>query len=311
LKFFKRFYVLATVCCTLALTALNGCTSQGTLPAQNAGSTHTNSTSTNDSTGNGNTTSANHAVSVQTKPSPPPVIQLGGHTALASYLNETLGLLGYLPLQFHPAHGVTTAVAMKQMSASTQPLPGSYVWKDSGSDMNLQQLWNPLLFNTITQGALMRFKEDHRLQIDGVAGPNVWKAIQAALGHQQLSVHPYTFITVDELPTEVLKVWVNGRVTIQTPANTGIAQSPTSIGTWPIYLRYVSQEMKGTTPWGSTYDDPGVPYVSYFHGGDAVHGFPRASYGSPQSLGCVEIPISISKSVFNAVDYGVLVSVRK
>ena len=34
--------------------------------------------------------------------------------------------------------------------------------------------------------------------------------------------------------------------------------------------------MKGTNPDGTTYDDPNVPYASYFNGGDALHGFVRA-----------------------------------
>ena len=38
--------------------------------------------------------------------------------------------------------------------------------------------------------------------------------------------------------------------------------------------------MSGTNPDGSHYSDPGVPWVSYFNGGDALHGFLRASYGS-------------------------------
>ena len=42
--------------------------------------------------------------------------------------------------------------------------------------------------------------------------------------------------------------------------------------------------MSGTNPDGSHYIDPGIPDVSYFNGGDALHGFIRASYGFPQSL---------------------------
>ena len=34
--------------------------------------------------------------------------------------------------------------------------------------------------------------------------------------------------------------------------------------------------MSGTNPDGSHYSDPGVPYVAYFNGGDAVHGFSAA-----------------------------------
>ncbi len=60
-------------------------------------------------------------------------------------------------------------------------------------------------------------------------------------------------------------------------------------GTFPVYERFRFQIMRGANPDGSPYADP-VSYVSYFNGGDAVHYFPRGSYGFQQSLGCVELP---------------------
>ena len=47
--------------------------------------------------------------------------------------------------------------------------------------------------------------------------------------------------------------------------------------------------MSGENPDGSHYEDPGIMWVSYFNGGDALHAFDRPSYGCPQSLGCVEM----------------------
>ena len=47
--------------------------------------------------------------------------------------------------------------------------------------------------------------------------------------------------------------------------------------------------MSGTNPDGSHYNDPGIQWISYFHGGDALHAFIRPGYGYPQSLGCVEM----------------------
>ena len=73
--------------------------------------------------------------------------------------------------------------------------------------------------------------------------------------------------------------------------NTGISVSPTENGTYPVYLRFVNTIMSGFNPDGSHYSDP-VSWVSYFHGGDALHQFYRASYGWPQSLGCVEMTLS-------------------
>ena len=69
-----------------------------------------------------------------------------------------------------------------------------------------------------------------------------------------------------------------------------MAAAPTASGTFPVYLRYKVTTMSGTNPDGSKYSDPGIPWVSYFNGGDALHGFVRGSYGTPQSVGCVELP---------------------
>ncbi|HTA13777.1 MAG TPA: L,D-transpeptidase, partial [Solirubrobacteraceae bacterium] len=120
---------------------------------------------------------------------------------------------------------------------------------------------------------------------------------------------PYTFVTVSESEPETLQVHVGNRVAISTPANTGVAGAETELGTFPIYARYVSTTMTGTNPDGSHYSDPGVPWVNYFNGGDAVHGFPRASYGFPQSNGCVELPIGTAGRVFPLLAIGDLVIV--
>ena len=107
----------------------------------------------------------------------------------------------------------------------------------------------------------------------------------------------------------MLYVWRGGHFIYQTLANTGIPEAPTAVGTWPVYLRFTSTTMSGTNPDGTHYDDPGVPFVSYFNGGDAVHGFWRSQFGFPQSLGCVELPISNAAIVYNYDNYGTLVTV--
>jgi hypothetical protein len=75
---------------------------------------------------------------------------------------------------------------------------------------------------------------------------------------------------------------------LTTPANTGIAAA---LGAYPIYVRYTFNYMSGFNPDGGYYYDP-VYWINNFNGGDAVHGFVRGSYGFPQSLGCVELPIA-------------------
>jgi hypothetical protein len=92
------------------------------------------------------------------------------------------------------------------------------------------------------------------------------------------------------------------------PANTGIPVAPTSDGTSPVYLRYRFQVTQGTNPDGTHYADP-VQFVSYFRAGEAVHYFPRYSYGWPQSLGCVELPLAAAAQVWPYLTCGSLVTV--
>ena len=113
---------------------------------------------------------------------------------------------------------------------------------------------------------------------------------------------------VSQTLPETLYVWRNGSVVYQTPANTGV-DHVTPDGTWPVFLRFLVTTMSGTNPNGTQYVDPGIPWVSYFHDSDAVHGFPRATYGWPQSAGCVEIPIANAAIVFPMDPIGTLVTV--
>ncbi len=49
--------------------------------------------------------------------------------------------------------------------------------------------------------------------------------------------------------------------------------------------------------------------MAYFRAGEAVHYFPRGSYGSQQSLGCVELPYNQAKFIWPYLTYGTLVTV--
>ena len=144
---------------------------------------------------------------------------------------------------------------------------------------------------------------------DGVAGAAVWKALISAemAGHR--STFGYTFVSVSEGSPETESTWHNGRVAVSGAVNTGIPSAPTATGLYPVFLHALSVTMSGTNPDGSHYSDPGVPYVSYFNGGDALHGFLRASYGSAQSLGCVEMPYSEAAAVYPFTPIGTLVNV--
>ncbi len=162
--------------------------------------------------------------------------------------------------------------------------------------------------NVITKGGLMQFQRVAGLPATGTADSATWSALRAAWSHHQVNPDGYTYILVSENLPETLELWVNGSTALTTLANTGIAARPTYLGTYPIYERLPFQVMRGYNPNGAPYQDP-VHWINYFRGGDAVHGFVRAAYGFPQSLGCVEVPLSVAPTIYHAVHYGTLVTV--
>ena len=56
--------------------------------------------------------------------------------------------------------------------------------------------------------------------------------------------------------------------------------------------------------------DPGIRYISCFNHGDAIHAFTRSSFGTPQSLGCVELPLAAAAKVWPYTPIGTLVTVE-
>jgi len=79
---------------------------------------------------------------------------------------------------------------------------------------------------------------------------------------------------------------------ITSPTNTGIPGRDTADRRVPIYVRFTATTMSGTNPDGSHYSDPGSRGSTTSTAAMGVHGFIRPAYGYPQSLGCVELPIT-------------------
>ncbi len=230
---------------------------------------------------------------------------------------QILAQLGYLPLVFTPAAGVRQPDSLASEEASTfSPLAGSFSWRWSNTPSSLVAMWDPGSSSSMVQGALMTFALDAGLYVSEmrfesaqqILTRQVWMALlQAALAGKS-DPHPYSYVYVQEALPQTLTLWENGSVVLTTLANTGISVDPTATGVYPIYVRYAENWMSGTNPNGSYYHDL-VHWINYFNGGDAVHGFVRASYGWPQSLGCVELPLGAAQTAFNDLAVGDLVNV--
>lgn len=222
---------------------------------------------------------------------------------------QLLARLAYLPLKWEP---LTTDAKVTLREAWVNPPPGQWRWRTDPEI--LRTLWaTPGVSTVLTRAALMSFQHINGLDPSGTLNAATERALDQAWVHRDRDPHGYNYALVDEYQgsqhPETLTLWHNGQIVLVSLANTGVSQAQTPLGTFPVYLRYYSQTMAGTTPWGTTYSDPGVPYVNYINGGVAVHGFPRAAYGFPQSLGCIELPIPEAAQVWKYLHIGTPVTV--
>ena len=247
-------------------------------------------------------------------------------------LTELLAQLHYLPLSWRPVSagtgtgpagtgatgtgaagtgaagtGTSGAGIAAQIAAAYSPPAGTFRWHH-GYPAALRSHWKPARPSLILHGAVMAFESQHGMTMNGIAGPAVWSAVFRAARGGRANPSGYTYALASKADPETLTIWHDGRVVLRSAANTGIPVAPPADGTFPVYLRYRFQIMRGLNPDGSSYADP-VSYVSYFHGGEAVHYFPRGSYGFPQSLGCVELPIGAAAQAWPYLTYGSLVTV--
>jgi lipoprotein-anchoring transpeptidase ErfK/SrfK len=239
------------------------------------------------------------------------VFQAGGYSTLR--LEELLAQLGYLPMTWNPVGssqpgGTVAASYVRGHTVTAVPASGVLSWQ-SGYPAALTSQWQPGKPGVILSGALMAFEADHGLPMTGDVTGGLWQALLSAVEQGQSNPNGYSFALVDKTAVpETITIWHNGRIVLHGPANTGASATPTPNGTWPVYLRRPAQIMRGLYPNGKPYADP-VQYVSFFNGDYAVHSMKRASYGTAQSLGCVELPLSEAQRAYPYLTYGSLVTV--
>jgi peptidoglycan hydrolase-like protein with peptidoglycan-binding domain len=244
-----------------------------------------------------------------------PVQVVGGgawHVAGASFLRlqQLLAEQGYLPLSWSSHEAEVPRTFAGELRAATEPPAGKFRWRYPATPHELVSLWQTGKPNEIVRGAVMMFQHDHGLAVDAIAGPQVWHALIADAVHGKRKDDGYSYVYVHRNVPQLLTLWHNGRVVLTSPGNTGVPAAPTQLGTWPVFEHIPVGRMSGTNPDGSHYDDPGIRWISYFHGGEALHAFPRATFGTPQSLGCVELPLDAAEKVWPYTPIGTLVTIE-
>ncbi len=239
--------------------------------------------------------------------------ELSGHASITFDIaagdmlrvQELLAGLGYLPLTYTQS-GPPAAVSDLALDQ-----PGAFAWRWPDQPAQLTSLWTQGTTNEITKAAIEAFENDNNLGVDGEAGPAVWTALINDTINHLSNPEPYVYVLVNKVIPQNLTLYENGAAKyVGIPVNSGAPGADTTDGTFAVFEHVRYSDMKGTNPDGSTYNDPNVPYASYFNGGDALHGFIRASYGTPQSNGCIEMPYADAALVWPLTPIGTLVTIE-
>jgi peptidoglycan hydrolase-like protein with peptidoglycan-binding domain len=224
-------------------------------------------------------------------------------------LQQALARLGYLGARLHPLYDVHYAPGPETRREAAEhafhpPRGGLAPDPSDAPPAKMGEL------DATTKGALEVYQADRGLEASGEPNSATWAKLLYDVTNNRRDREPYTWVSVSESLPETLDVHRGHHVVFSTPVNTGVPGAETELGIFPIYARYVSTTMSGTDVDGTKYVVPDVPWVNYFNGGDAVHGYPRASYGFPQSNGCVELPIEAAHTVFGMLAIGDIVEVN-
>ncbi len=117
------------------------------------------------------------------------------------------------------------------------------------------------------------------------------------------------WIEVD-LSQQRLTMWVGSTQVMTTLISSGKAATPTQIGEFAIYSKLPVTTMTGTIL-GDYYYIPNIKWVSYFDGGEALHGtYWHHNFGHPMSHGCVNMTEAAAKQLYDFAPIGTKVVVH-
>ncbi|MGP3535590.1 L,D-transpeptidase family protein [Microbacterium sp. RD1] len=111
------------------------------------------------------------------------------------------------------------------------------------------------------------------------------------------------------LSSQRVFLFENDQVVQSWAASSGLASSPTLAGNFRIGWKTPMQDM-GCFP-GATYCTENVPWVAYFNGDQGFHGaYWHNNFGRQMSHGCVNLPVSSAKFLYDWAPKGTQVSVH-
>ncbi len=186
--------------------------------------------------------------------------------------------------------GVDTSARTTHVVEAGQEL--ALIARDYGVDMqdilSLNNISNPDLLYVGQELIIPASGEYEPTQADAPAAPtNSGKSILVSTGEQRIYAYE------------------DGKLVHSHLASTGLPATPTVLGDYKIYVKYLADDMSGPG-----YFLPQVPYTMYFYQGYGIHGtYWHNSFGRPMSHGCVNLPTPEAKWFFDWASVGTPVRV--
>ncbi len=151
-----------------------------------------------------------------------------------------------------------------------------------------------------TSQALMAYQAWNGLARDGRDGPKTRARLEVGTSPRPRRASATGHYAEVFRSLGVLLCVNNGKLVRVVHCSTGRPSLPTPAGHFSVYMKAIAW-------WTTEYLD-WMPYASFFHAGDAIHGFPDVP-AYPASHGCVRISMPEAPWVYGFMNYGAAVIV--
>ncbi len=131
---------------------------------------------------------------------------------------------------------------------------------------------------------------------------------------QSVTPANYSKLIVADINSKKMWAYQNGQQVNSWLVSAGKPSTPTPVGSFKIYAKFTSQDMRGNNPDGTPYFQPHVHWVNYFYSGSAIHGVywhPLSWFGAINSShGCIGVPDNEAQWIYNWAPIGTPVIVH-
>ena len=144
-----------------------------------------------------------------------------------------------------------------------------------------------------------------RLYVHGTVGTNIPSPVVTGGATIPAASAGERWIDVN-LSTQTITAYEGTTPVYTSLVSTGLPRTPTVVGSYRVYVKYVATDMTGGSyAVGDYYYLPDVPYTMYFFRGYGIHGtYWHNNFGQPMSHGCVNLPTPVAEWFFNWASVG-------